>query len=165
MAHGWRPWQVVDEGCERRTRTCWGARSAGSPEDWSLAGPELCLQPWNMAEGWWTSSLPAHMSPLDAKSCRPLRRCLSPNSGRSRRSSAQESPGERHYQSTHPPDHLHTHLSRLSLQRGCTERMLLQWNYNLNKISVFNSIRTVHNNKVVIIFSFLLCSIMCSFSN
>lgn len=129
MAHGCCPWLVVDEGCERRTRTCWGARSAGSPGDWSLAGPALCLQPWNTAEGWWTSSLPAHMSPLDARSCCPLRRCLPPNPERSRRSSAQESPGERRFQSTHPPDHLHTHRNRPSLQeqRGRYYSEIIIW--------------------------------------
>ncbi len=119
MAHGCRPCQVVDEGCERRTRTYWDARSEGSPVDWSPAGPELCLQPWNTAEEWWTSSLPAHTSPLDTCNYRPLRLPLNPE--RSRRSSAQESPGERHHQSTPPPDHLHTHWSRPSLREQRAE--------------------------------------------
>lgn len=143
MAHGCCPWQVVDEGCERHTRTCWGAQSAGSPEDSSLAGLDPCLRPWNMAEGWWTSSLPSHMSPLDARSCRPLHRCLLPNPERSRRSSAQEGPGERHYQGTPPPDHLHIHRSRpcLQEQRGSYYCKLKHQSRHETEIAIIFSVK------------------------
>ena len=131
-------------GCGGRTLTCWGARSAGSPEDSSPGGRACCRGRWSRAGGWRTSSPPESRRPgegtrsLLRPRCRRRRpppppprrlgRCQPWSWGRCRRRSGLEgwpwgtgsSPGL-------PPrlprgrrwiqrDRLHTERSRLQLQ-------------------------------------------------